>query len=81
MNIRRKIVETRPGAEYVMSNAIKAVSDIAIPTINVPADKIGAAAAEYLLAAIENCPNLLAPQIAVSLVVRGSTAPPTNRRN
>jgi len=37
MNNKRKIVETRPGAEYFMSKAIKAVRDSAIPTINVPA--------------------------------------------
>jgi LacI family transcriptional regulator len=51
-----------------------------LTTIDVPADKIGEAAAEYLLAAIDARPNLLAPQISVNLIVRGSTAPPPNRR-
>ena len=51
-----------------------------LTTINVPADQIGDAAATYLLAAVENRPNLLAPQISVNLVVRGSTAPPSDRR-
>jgi LacI family transcriptional regulator len=51
-----------------------------LTTIHVPADEIGAAVAEYLLAAIEERPNLLAPQIAVNLIVRGSTAPPPQRR-
>ena len=37
MNNSRKIVETRPGAEYLMPKAMKAVSDSAIPTIKVPA--------------------------------------------
>lgn len=51
-----------------------------LTTIHVPADRIGEAVAEYLLAAIEDRPNLLAPQIAVNLIVRGSTAPPPQRR-
>jgi LacI family transcriptional regulator len=51
-----------------------------LTTINVPADKIGESAAEYLLAAVENRPNLLAPRISVNLIVRGSTAPPPARR-
>ena len=47
-----------------------------LTTIHVPADRIGKAAADYLLAAIEKRPNILIPEITASLIVRGSTAPP-----
>ena len=51
-----------------------------LTTIHVPADRIGVAAAEYLLAAIEKRPNILIPEITANLIVRGSTAPPPRGR-
>lgn len=52
-----------------------------LTTIDVPADKIGEAAAEYLVAAIGKRSGHLAPEISVNLIVRGSTAPPPISRS
>lgn len=52
-----------------------------LTTVRVSADEIGRRAAEYLLAAVSNefSSPLPVPEIEVSLIVRGSTAPPPNK--
>lgn len=52
-----------------------------LTTVRVPADEIGRRAAEYLLSAVSGGAALPppVPEIEVSLIVRGSTAPPSRK--
>ena len=47
-----------------------------LTTVRLPADEIGARAADYLLGCVTGQPVALVAQVQVSLIVRGSTAPP-----
>ena len=50
----------------------------ALTTIHVPAEEIGHRAAEYLLATINGQPTATTTEVAVSLIIRESSAPPRN---
>jgi len=45
--------------------------------MRLPADEIGARAAEYLLGRVDGQPVVALTEVQVSLIVRGSTAPPS----
>lgn len=52
-----------------------------LTTIRTPKPSIGTLAAEYLLARIHDRPVGLPPELALELVVRGTTAPPPARKD
>jgi LacI family transcriptional regulator len=49
-----------------------------LTTMRLPADEIGARAAEYLLGRVDGRPVVALTEVQVSLIVRGSTAPPSH---
>ena len=48
-----------------------------LTTIRLPADEVGVRAADYLLGRVAGRPMVAATRVAFSLIVRGSTAPPS----
>lgn len=52
-----------------------------LTTVRLPADEIGARAADYLLGCVTGKPVAPDTQVQVSLIVRGSTAPPPRVRS
>ena len=55
--------------------------DPPLTTIHLPADEVGTRAADYLLDCVRGRPTVRATEIAFSLIVRGSTAPPRSSRS
>lgn len=51
-----------------------------LTTVRVPAEEIGRAAGDYLIGQLAGEPVLPVTEVAVSLIVRGSTAPPPGRQ-
>lgn len=52
-----------------------------LTTVRIPADEIGARAAEYLIGKLAGETVVSAAEVAVNLIVRGSTAPPPHRHH
>lgn len=51
-----------------------------LTTMHLPADEIGIGAAEYLLGCVDALPTVAATEVEASLIVRASTAPPSEQR-
>jgi LacI family transcriptional regulator len=51
-----------------------------LTTMRLPADEIGIGAAQYLLGCVDALPTVAASEVEASLIVRASTAPPSEQR-